>query len=78
MIQLTEEEARKLLNNIFADQDDTIKYWKERDWIKKSKLEEAREYAENIIRNKEYDDYIISFMRDKYEEAIKEILEDKK
>jgi len=80
MIQLTEKEARELIENLyyksdvtsFVDENLSVKQWKEKGFIKKSKLEEARAKISNIKLN-----VVESRIVDLYEEAIKEILEDK-
>ena len=80
MIQLTEKEARELIENLyyksdvtsFVDENLSVKQWKEKGFIKKSKLEEARAKISNIKLN-----VVESRIVDLYEEAIKEILENK-
>lgn len=88
MIQLTEEEAGELLDNISFDCDryqqieinknDTINIWKDSGFIKKSKLEEVEEYFTKLT----YYDLIskdnVTELQKLYKEAIKEILEGKK
>lgn len=85
MIQLTEQEAMELLSDLhvvsynqyikFNEKDLSymIEQLKEKGFIKKSKLEKAREKISDIKLNA-----VESRIVDLYEEAIKEIMEDNK
>ncbi len=79
-IQIREEQAREMLN-VFGGITYTnafiIKAWKEKGYIKKTKLEEARAYADSIRELKDDKIYdlksCIVEIQGLYEQAIKEV-----
>ena len=76
MIQLTEEDARTLLLNSNASVEVTLKTWKQKGWIKKTALEEAREFVKNIDKGfSHYEQDAVRKCAELYEQAIKEVQE---
>lgn len=80
--QISEEQALKMLKGDWPDhakmygpvQASYLKWWKDEGYIKKSKLDEAREYADKIIKDSDIYDLpvCIKAVKDKYEQAMKE------
>lgn len=97
MIKLTEKEARKLLWEVCIGEcnteeatfkgvniDKTIKNWKQKGWIEKSKLEEFEEYYKKLypggvseMSTTEIEEYILN-LYNLAMEAIKEVQEGNK
>jgi len=89
MIQITEQQAREMLAiKHYADitkstlivfgsicTDNLIDAWKEVGYIKKSALNEAREYFVNKNRSFKYD---LQYLANLYEQAIEEIRDEHK
>lgn len=84
--QLTESEARGLLKDLSwndqSNSDNLIRILREKGYIKKSKLEEAREFVNNVDTDTD-DKSVSAYERgvqdcaEYFEEAIKEIQESK-
>ena len=79
-IQITEEQARDMTRecktSYVGQMDDMIRLWKKEGYIKKSKLEEAREYYSDFKNRNQYDHVrldVIKWVVELYEQAIEEI-----
>ncbi len=80
--KISEKQAREMIDLIWQDAtinvERFLKSWKEKDYIKKSKLEEARKYYRTII---EFDDPKYKYdllecfkrLHNKYEQAIEDM-----
>ena len=83
MIKLTEQEFKELHGMIYESIKcllsenylDRLQKAKEKGWIEKTALEEARDYVNKIFRNSYYENEkdVVSACSDLYEKAIKEI-----
>jgi flagellar motor switch protein FliG len=75
IIQISEKQAKQMMEGYYTS-NDFIAEWKEKGYIKKSLLEEARESANKAIAASDFDNIIDNYQKavDKYEEFIIEEL----
>lgn len=84
---ITEKEAREMFKLIWCIktktgsdllEELTIKEWKDKGFIQKSKLDKAIEYVDSKIEQFPEFDHVTSKIKQLYEEAIKELQNDNK